>query len=78
MCDDFRIRLGFEGMTLGAQFLAQRPEILDDAVMDDGDLAVAMRVGIFRRRFAMRRPASMANAGMAAQRLFGEQRFKVF
>ncbi len=64
MRDDFRIRLRDERIALGDQPLAQRLEILDDAVVDRGDLAMRrVRMRVRRRGRAVRRPARMRNAG---------------
>ena len=69
MRDGFGVGLGREDMALGGQLLAQFAEILDDAVMDDGDLVVGVRMGVVFGRPAMRRPARVAEADMAVERL---------
>ena len=53
------------------QLVAQRREVLDDAVVDDGDLAggVAVRVRIAVGGAAVGRPAGVAQAGAAGQRI---------
>ena len=60
------------GVGLGAQLVAARLQlgaqlqvVLDDAVVDDDDVAgaVAVRVGVVVRRLAVRRPARVADAG---------------
>ncbi len=68
----FRIGLGGEGRALGLQLLAQLGEILDDAVVNDGDAIDEMRMGIGFVRNPMRCPAGVRNAGDAGKRLFGE------
>src|SRR5690348_1697030 len=57
-------------MALGLERRAQRVRVLDDAVMDQGDLAVAIAVGmrIARRRGAVRGPARMCDAARAGDR----------
>ena len=60
--------LGAAGFELGAQF----GEILDDAVVDDRDLVGRMGMGIDLVGTAMGRPAGMADADGARQRLLGE------
>ena len=53
----------------GLQFVAQRRVVLDDAVVDDGDLArgVAVRVRVAVGGTSMRGPAGVAEAGAAGQ-----------
>jgi hypothetical protein len=68
MGDDFRIGLGGEDMALGGQLLAQFAEILDDAVVDDGEPAARMRMGVGLGRAPMRRPAGVADAARSQQR----------
>ena len=53
----------------GDQLLAQRLEILDDAVVDQRDAADDVRVGIADGRRAVGRPAGMGDADDARQRL---------
>ena len=55
----------------------QRLEILDDAVVDDGDALGRVRVRVQFGRRAMRRPARVADAGGAGERLCLEPRFEV-
>ncbi len=66
---DLAVGLGFEFVALGQQLGAQVAEILDDAVMDDGDAGIGVRMGVDHRRRAMRRPARVADAGAARERL---------
>ena len=66
----------------GFQLGAQRGEVLDDAVVDDGDLAggVAVRVGVAVGGAAVGGPAGVADAGGAAEcwrRRLGERRLQV-
>ena len=51
---------------VGEQALLQGVEVLDDAVVDEGELAVlatAVRVGVLVGRAAVRGPAGVADAG---------------
>ena len=61
MRNDFRIRLGDELVALTLQLLLELEVVLDDAVVDDDDLllAVAVRMGVLLGRPAMRRPTGM-------------------
>ncbi len=68
MHGDFRVGLRFEDVPLGEKLVAQLAEILDDAVVDDGDALAGMRMGVGLVRRAMRRPAGVADAGVAVQR----------
>ncbi len=72
--DDFGVGLALEGEAEAGELGLQRLEILDDAVMDDGDFARRDRMRVALRRHAMRRPARMADADMALHRLTIEQR----
>ena len=69
MRDDFRVGLRIEGVAVAGQFLAQLREILDDAVVDDGDAVGEMRVRIGLVRHAVGGPAGVADADGAVQRL---------
>ena len=53
------------------QPLLEREEVLDDAVVDDDDVAraVAMRMGVVLVRLAVRGPARVAHAERAVQLL---------
>ena len=72
MGDDLAVGLALEGSALGLHLLAQRLEILDDAVVDHRDAVDDVRMGIADGRRAMRRPAGMGDADLAGQRLGGE------
>ncbi len=74
MRDDFGIGLALEGPTARGQFVAQRLEILDNAIVDQSDFARGMRMRVARRRRAMRRPAGMRDADIA-RRIVGFQHF---
>ena len=51
------------------QLVAQLAEILDDAVMHERDARRRMRMRVDLGRRAMRRPARMADAGVAGERM---------
>ncbi len=77
MRDDFTIGLRLEVPPLGAQFVAERLEILDDAVVNQHDVADDVRMRIVLGRGAVGGPARMRNAAVAGQRAFGELGGKV-
>ena len=77
MRDGFRIRFGLELAAARLHCLAQLAEILDDAVVDDGDPAGCVRVGVRLVRLAMRRPAGMADADAGLQRRLAHLGVKV-
>ena len=62
--DDLGVRLADERDPLAPQPGLERAVVLDDPVMDDGDLArvIHVRVGIDRVRLAVRSPAGVADA----------------
>ena len=62
MRDDFGIGLALELPPAGDQAVAQRFEILDNAIVDQRDFGSGMRVRIGRIRRAMSRPARMRDA----------------
>lgn len=63
--DDLGVRLGDQGVAPFGQFGTERGEVLDDAVVDDGDPArvVEVRVGVGVRGAAVGGPAGVADAG---------------
>ena len=66
MRDDLAVGLGDETIALRLEALAQRLEVLDDAVVHDRDLVAAgVRMRVRRRRCAVRGPARMRDAGGA-------------
>src|ERR1043166_5957270 len=77
--DDLGVGLGLELVPRLLQPLLEREEVLDDAVVDDDDLAgaVAVRVGIVLVRLAVRGPARVAHAERAFERLLAELRLEV-
>ena len=64
MREDFGIGLALKVMSAALQLLAQLGEVLDDAVVDDGDTTVATGVGmgVGNRRLSVGGPAGVANA----------------
>jgi hypothetical protein len=69
MSDDLRVGFAAELATIGDQLLAQRLEVLDDAVVDDRDRSDDVRMGIVDRRSAVRSPARVGDPDRAAERL---------
>ena len=69
--DDLGVGFGDELVALPLQLLLQIEIVLDDAVVDDDDLAgaVAVRVGVLLGRPAVRRPARVADAVVAGDRV---------
>ena len=63
VADDFGVGLALERAPFGDQLVAQRLEILDDAVVDQRDRPDDVRMGVADRRRAMRRPARVRDAG---------------
>ena len=61
---DLGVGLALEGVAVGEQFVAQNGEVLDDAVVDQGDAAVGAEVGmrVDVGGAAVRRPAGVADA----------------
>ena len=64
MCEDLGVGLALKVMAAALQLLAQLGEVLDDAVVDDGDTTVAAGVGmgVNDRRLAVSGPAGVADA----------------
>ena len=79
--DDLRVGLRGKLHALLLQKFADLEIVFDDAVMDDGDLAVLgdVRVGVDIVRFAVGRPAGVPDAGSAVQqRAVFRHRGKIF
>src|SRR3954470_7282840 len=70
MRDDFGIGLGNEFVAARLKSLLQRARVLDDAVMNDRDVALAieMRVGVAFVGHTVSRPAGVANAELTVHR----------
>ena len=83
MGENFRIRFGFEDVSPGEQLLLQFLKVFDDAVMDDGQLAITpdLWVRVSLGRDAVRRPARMTDGvegdsiGMVGELLFQSGEF---
>ena len=60
----FRVGLGLEGDALALEFQLELGEVLDDAVVDQGQLAAVgqVRVRVLVRRAAVRGPARVADS----------------
>jgi len=67
--DDFGVGVRRQRMPGGFQFVAQALEILDDAVVHQGDAAGGVGVGVFFVGHAVGRPAGVADAGGPGNRL---------
>ncbi len=67
MGDDLGVGLGAHLVAARRQLLAQLAEILDDAVMDDGDDVGRMGMGVDLVRHAVGSPTGMADADPAGQ-----------
>ena len=69
--DDLGVGLGPERVALGPEPLLERPVVLDDAVVDEGDraAAVGVRVGVVLARPAVGRPAGVPDAAGAGERM---------
>ncbi len=72
------IGLAGEPRALLFQRLAQFAEILDDAVVNDGDAVGGMRMRVGLGRLAVGGPAGMADADMPLQRRGLEPGFEIF
>ena len=71
------VGLGLEGIAVRLELGAQLAEILDDAVMHDGEPLRRMRMGVALGRTSMRRPARMADADEARERRLREPRLEI-
>ena len=74
---DLGVGFGLECVTEFAQLLAQLLEVLDDAVVHQRDAIVRVGVGIGLGRLAVSRPAGVADADGAADRLALQKRAQV-
>ena len=77
--DDLRVGFGDELVALALQLVLQIEVVLDDAVVDDDDLAgaIAVGMGVLFGRPAVRRPARVADAVVAGERMFGDDVFEL-
>src|SRR4051812_41740912 len=69
MGNNLRIRLALERAAASDQLLAQRLEVLDDAVLDDGNWPDDVRMRVADGRGAVRRPGRVGDADDTAERL---------
>ncbi len=69
MDNGFGVGVGLEVMALGLESSPQFAEILDDAVVDHGNLRGHVRMRIALGRTAVSRPARVADAGAPGERL---------
>ena len=72
VADHFRIGLAQKYAPFRNQLVAQRLEILDNAIVDQRDIANDMRMSVILRRRTMRGPAGVGNADVARERLHPE------
>jgi hypothetical protein len=79
MGNDLGVGLSGEAVALGDELLLQRKVVLDDAVVDDDDLAgaVAVRMRVFFGGAAVSGPASVADAVGAVEWLEADGLFQV-
>ncbi len=77
MGDDLGVGVRAELRALLFEFLAQLAEILDDAVVDNGEAVGGVGMGVALSRPTVGRPAGMADANVAGERLTRELRFEV-
>ncbi len=75
---DLGVGLGLEHCLLFLQGFAQFVEILDDAVVNDGDAGGGVRVRVVLGRLAVSGPAGVADAGVTFERLGAQTRFEIF
>ena len=78
MRDQLGIGFGAELVAAREQLGAQIDEVLDDAVVNDGDRAGFVRMRIFLGRAAVRRPSRVPDSDMALQRRVGQQVAQIF
>ena len=78
MSHDLGVGLAGEFRALLFQHLPQFAEILDDAVVNHGDVVGRMRMRVGLIRLAVGGPAGMADAGMTGERFGVQSRFEVF
>ena len=78
MRDQLGVGFGAELVAASEQFGAQLDEVLDDAVVDDGDRAGFVGMRVFLRRAPVSRPSRVPDSDMASQRGVGQQMAQVF
>src|SRR6185295_11675178 len=79
MRDDLRVGFGDERVALRLELELQIEIVLDDAVVDDDDLAraVAVRMRVLLGRPAMRRPPRVADSVVADERLAADDGLEI-
>ena len=75
--DDLRVRLRREAVALFEQFLLEFQVVFDDAVMDHGDGAHQVGMGVGLGGAAVGGPAGVADAHLARQGLLAQQLFQL-
>ena len=70
MAHDLGVRLAFELPAFRDQLIAERLEVLDDPVVNQGDGPDDVRMRVADRWGAVRRPAGVGDAGAAVERMF--------
>ena len=75
--DHFGIGFRFKYATGGLKRVPQFAEILDDAIVDDGNPARHVRVGVAFVRLPVRCPACMRDACGGIHRVFAQQGFEI-
>src|SRR5207249_6595820 len=71
--DELGVGLRRHGPAAALERGTQLQVVLDDAVVDEDYLASAVRMRVLLRRTPMRRPARVADAGRALERLLAQQ-----
>jgi len=77
MRDHLGIGLARKRHAVLLELRAQLAEILDDAVVHHRDIVGGVRMRVGLRRLAVRRPAGVADAGMAGERRRLQQRLEI-
>jgi hypothetical protein len=75
--DDLAVGLGRKLGALAFQLAPQLAEVLDDAVMHDGEPIGRMRMRVVLGRAAVRRPARVADADRSGERIARELCFQI-
>jgi hypothetical protein len=77
MGDDLGVGVAGEAHSAGLELAPQRHVVLDDPVVDDGDLAGHVRVRVGLARAAVRRPSGVTDSGGPGQRVLLERGLEV-
>ncbi len=78
MGHDLGVGFALELAAVGDELVAKRLEVLDDAIVDDGDRTDDVRMGIVDGRRAMGGPAGVGDADRSAERLARQLAGQVF